>query len=78
MKKNKNTLYLIGTVIGALLVLLAVPLGRLFMSIYLWASGGMDSQLLGLLTQSAVGSFQIVGGVLMGLSGGMYLLKGNS
>ena len=59
MKKNKNTLYLIGTVIGALLVLLAVPLGRLFMSIYLWASGGMDSQLLGLLTRVLSAVFKL-------------------
>ena len=73
---RKNTRYLIGAVAGALLVLLAVPLGDNYAWAYLSANGGgMDTQSFVLLMQSAVTGFQILGGVLLGLFGAAYLFR---
>ena len=66
---KKEIFYLIGALVGALLVLLAVPLGGNYAWAYLSANGGgMDTQSFVLLMQSAVTGFQILGGVLLGLS----------
>ena len=65
---KKEIFYLIGALVGALLVLLAVPLGDNYAWAYLSANGGgMDTQSFVLLMQSAVTGFQILGGVLLGL-----------
>ena len=73
---KKNTLYPIGAVAGALLLLLAVPLGANYAWAYLSANGGgMDTQSFVLLMQSAVTGFQILGGVLLGLFGAAYLFR---
>ena len=40
---KKNTLYLIGAVAGALLLLLAVPLGHLYIGWYLSACGKLSA-----------------------------------
>ena len=62
---KKEIFYLIGALVGALLVLLAVPLGDNYAWAYLSANGGgMDTQSFVLLMQSAVTGFQILGGVL--------------
>ena len=61
---KKEIFYLIGAVAGALLVLLAVPLGNAYIGNYLSVYGGMDTQSYVLLMQSAVTGFQILGGVL--------------
>ena len=60
---------------GALLVLLAVPLGNAYIGNYLSIYGGMDTQSYVLLMQSAVTGFQILGGVLLGLFGAAYLFR---
>ena len=70
---KKEIFYLIGAVAGALLVLLAVPLGNAYIGNYLSVYGGMDTQSYVLLMQSAVTGFQILGGVLLGLFGAAYL-----
>ena len=72
---KKNTLYLIGAVAGALLLLLAVPLGHLYIGWYLSACGGMDTESYLRLMQSTVTGLQIFGGVLMGLFGTAYLFR---
>ena len=41
---KKSAFYLIGAVVGALLVLLAVPLGNAYIGNYLSVYGGMDTQ----------------------------------
>ena len=41
---KKEIFYLIGAVVGALLVLLAVPLGNAYIGNYLSVYGGMDTQ----------------------------------
>ena len=51
---KKEIFYLIGAVAGALLVLLAVPLGNAYIGNYLSVYGGMDTQSYVLLMQSAV------------------------
>ena len=73
MNMKKNAFYLIGAVVGALLVLLAVPLGNAYIGNYL--SIYMDTQSYVLLMQSAVTGFQILGGVLLGLFGAAYLFR---
>ena len=50
---KKEIFYLIGAVAGALLVLLAVPLGNAYIGNYLSVYGGMDTQSYVLLMQSA-------------------------
>ena len=72
---KKNTLYLIGALTGALLLLLAVPLGQRYIGCYLSACGGMDTESYLLLMQSAVTGLQILGGILMGLFGTAYLFR---
>lgn len=72
---KKNTLYLIGAVAGALLLLLAVPLGHRYIGWYLSTCGGMDTESYLLLMQSAVTGIQILGGILMGLLGAVYLFR---
>ena len=72
---KKEIFYLIGAVAGALLVLLAVPLGNAYIGNYLSVYGGMDTQSYVLLMQSAVTGFQILGGVLLGLFGAAYLFR---
>ena len=72
---KKEIFYLIGAVAGALLVLLAVPLGNAYIGNYLSVYGGMDTQSYVLLMQSAVTGFQILGGVLLGLFGAAYLSR---
>ena len=62
---KKEIFYLIGAVAGALLVLLAVPLGNAYIGNNLSVYGGMDTQSYVLLMQSAVTGFQILGGVLL-------------
>ena len=62
---KKEIFYLIGAVAGALLVLLAVPLGNAYIGNYLSGYVGMDTQSYVLLMQSAVTGFQILGGVLL-------------
>ena len=57
---KKEIFYLIGAVAGALLVLLAVPLGNAYIGNYLSVYGGMDTQSYVLLMQSAVTGFQIL------------------
>ena len=55
---KKEIFYLIGALVGALLVLLAVPLGDNYAWAYLSANGGgMDTQSFVLLMQSAVTGF---------------------
>ena len=56
---KKEIFYLIGAVAGALLVLLAVPLGNAYIGNYLSVYGGMDTQ-----------SY-----VLLGLFGAAYLFR---
>lgn len=70
---KKNTLYLIGAVTSALLVLLAVPLGNAYIRNYTY--DGIDTQNYLLLKQSAITGFQILGGVLLGLFGAAYLFR---
>lgn len=72
---EEGNIYLIGAVAGALLVLLAVPLGNAYIGNYLSVYGGMDTQSYVLLMQSAVTGFQILGGVLLGLFGAAYLFR---
>ena len=72
---KKEIFYLIGAVAGALLVLLAVPLGNASIGHYLSVYGGLDTQSYVLLMQSAVTGFQILGGVLLGLFGAAYLFR---
>ena len=55
---KKEIFYLIGAVAGALLVLLAVPLGNAYIGNYLSVYGGMDTQSYVLLMQSAVTAFR--------------------
>ena len=74
---RKRAQYLTGAVAGALLVLLAVPLGNAYMGNYLSTHGGMDTQSYALLLQSAVTGFQILGGVLLGLFGAAFLVRRN-
>ena len=69
---RKEIFYLIGAVAGALLVLLAVPLGNAYIGNYLSVYGGMDTQSYVLLM---VTGFQILGGVLLGLFGAAYLFR---
>ena len=57
---KKEIFYLIGAVAGALLVLLAVPLGNAYIGNYLSVYGGMDTQSYG---------------VLLGLFGAAYLFR---
>ena len=55
---KKEIFYLIGALVGALLVLLAVPLGGNYAWAYLSVNGGgMDTQSFVLLMQSAVTGF---------------------
>ena len=72
---KKSAFYLIGAVVGALLVLLAVPLGNAYIGNYLSIYGGVGTQSYVLLMQSAVTGFQILGGVLLGLFGAAYLFR---
>ena len=73
---KKEIFYLIGALVGALLVLLAVAVGAHYAGACRSANGGgMDTQSFVLLMQSAVTGFQILGGVLLGLFGAAYLFR---
>ena len=72
---KKFFLYLIDGMNGVLVLLLAVPLGHLYIGWYLSACGGMDTESYLRLMQSAVTGLQIFGGVLMGLFGTAYLFR---
>lgn len=58
-----------GIIAGIIILLLAVPLGDWYGFIYLMFSGDMHTERYIMLCQSAVTSFQIIGGIVAVLSG---------
>lgn len=63
MKKK----YIIGVLLGFLIVLLAVPLGNIFGMLFL--TMGKNIEKYNIQLERTIVSFQIVGGILSGLSG---------
>ena len=61
--------YIVGVVIGLLILFFSVPLGELYGGIYLLLSGGMESERYIMLSQSAITSIQIIGGIVSALCG---------
>ena len=66
--------YSIGMIVGIIILFLAVPLGDLYGNFYLSIVGGMEESFM-MLTQSAIVSFQIIGGVIVALCGVAHIFK---
>ena len=67
--------YSIGMIVGIIIILLAVPLGDLYWNFYLSIVGGMETERFTMLIQSAIVSFQIIGGIILLLCGISHILK---
>ena len=67
--------YSIGMIVGIIIILLAVPLGGLYGNFYLSIVGGMETERFTMLIQSAIVSFQIIGGIILLLCGISHILK---
>ena len=67
--------YSIGMIVGIIILFLAVPLGDLYGNFYLSIDGGMETESFMMLTQSAIVSFQIIGGVIVALCGVAHIFK---
>lgn len=65
----------IGMIAGVMILFLAVPLGDLYGHFYLSLVGSMETERFTTLSQSAVVSFQVMGGVLMALCGMAHILR---
>ena len=61
--------YIIGVLVGFLLVILAMPLGELYGNACITIGNGMAVEQYTMLLERAIVSFQIVGGVFSALSG---------
>lgn len=61
--------YIIGILLGFLLIILAMPLGELYGNAYITIGNGMAVEQYTMLQERAIVSFQIVGGVVSALSG---------
>lgn len=61
--------YIIGVLVGFLLVILAMPLGELYGNAYITIGNGMAVERYTMLLERAIVSFQLVGGVISALSG---------
>ena len=68
--------YIIGILVGFLLLILAMPLGELYGKAYITIGSGMAVEQYTMLMERAIVSFQIVGGVLSSLSGLALLFSG--
>jgi len=64
-----NKKYIIGIATGVLLLILAIPLGELYGKAYITIGNGMAVEQYIMLMKRAIVSFQIVGGLISGLSG---------
>lgn len=64
-----NKKYIIGIAAGVLLLILAIPLGELYGKAYITIGNGMAVEQYIMLMKRAIVSFQIVGGLISGLSG---------
>ena len=64
-----NKKFIVGVLVGFLLVILAMPLGELYGKAYITIGNGMAVEQYTMLLERAVVSFQIVGGMLSMLSG---------
>lgn len=67
-----KTRYVAGIAVGIVILLLSVPLGDWYGSIYLILCGGMETERYLMLTQSAIHGFQMIGalvGLLSGIAG---------
>ena len=67
--------YSIGMIVGIIIILLAVPLGDLYGNFNLSIVGGMETERFTMLIQSAIVSFQIIGGIILLLCGISHILK---
>lgn len=65
MKKG----YIVGILAGFVLLLLAMPLGELYGTAYISIGNGMATEQYIMLMERAIISFQIIGGLISGLSG---------
>ena len=61
--------YIIGVLVGFMLVILAMPLGELYGNAYITIGNGMAVEQYTMLLERAIVSFQIVGSVILTLSG---------
>ncbi len=64
-----NKKYIIGIATGVLLLILAIPLGELYGKAYITIGNGMAVEQYIMLMKRVIVSFQIVGGLISGLSG---------
>ena len=62
-------IYDVGIVVGIIVLFLAIPAGDLYGNFYLSIVGGMDTERFTMLGQSAIISFQVIGGVIFALCG---------
>lgn len=60
---------------GIVTILLAIPLGNIVAEIYLWFSGGMDTDRYLICIEAFINGFQILGGISTGLGGLSAVLK---
>lgn len=70
-------IYSLGIIVGIIILLLAVPAGDLYGNFYLQIVGGMETEHFTMLVQSAIITFQVIGGVILALCGAAYIFKGN-
>ena len=64
--KNK---YIVGIIIGFLVIFFAVPMGFSYGDSILQLSGSMNTNSFMIMQEKFVTSFQIIGGMISGLSG---------
>ncbi|MCM1092062.1 MAG: hypothetical protein NC092_08725 [Butyrivibrio sp.] len=62
-------MYIAGVVVGLIIVLFSVPLGEQYGAIFLRLCEGMETERFLLLSEQAISSFQIIGGIVSLLAG---------
>ena len=68
-------IYNMGIVVGIIVLFLAIPAGDLYGNFYLSIVGGMETERFTMLVQSAIISFQVIGGVIFTLCGVARIFK---
>lgn len=71
-----NKTFIIGVLVGFLLVILEMPLGGLYGKAYITIGNGMAVEQYAMLLERAIISFQIVGGIISVLSGLAFIFGG--
>lgn len=64
-----NKKYIVGIASGILLLIFAMPLGELYVNAYITIGSGILTEQYTMMMERAIISFQIIGGLVSGLSG---------